>query len=157
MNVKELEELVNYIVDEGERVKSKYLEEETGPVDYLSIFCKDEKEKNELLSLMKTEGEFIQDAPTGPNFKLRTPIMTKSGPVPLIKIRNTDPVKRQRGAPDFRVKNYEEFKRKYLGRKNINLIDRKTFEMIEIWDPDADVLVYFCSIPMTKQLGIKTD
>ena len=29
--------------------------------------------------------------------------------------------------------------------------------MIEIWDPQADVLVYFPNIPLTKQLGIKTD
>lgn len=154
MNEEEFDKIVNYIVDEGEKVKKKYLEEETGPVDYLAICCRDGKEKQELLSLTRTLGTVAQETPTRPNFKLRVPIMTKSGPVRLVKIRNTDPLKHQRGAPDFRVNDYEAFKKKYLGKKNINLIDRKTFEMIEIWDPEADVLVYFCSIPLTQQLGI---
>ena len=153
MDRRKLESIVNYIVEEGERVKYKYLEEETGPVDYLGIFCRDEKEKRELLSLMKAEGEFVQETSRGPHYKLKKPIETKSGPVGLIKIRNTDPVKKHRGAPDFRVDNYDSFKKKYLGRKDFNLIVRPNYEMIEIWDPQADVLVYFLSIPITEQLG----
>lgn len=157
MNRQQFEDIINEIVDEGERVKKKYLEEETGHVDYLGIFCKDEKEKNDLLSLMKTEGEFIQDTPTGPHYKLKRLVLTKSGSVVIIKVRNKDPRKPYRGAPDFLVDDYDSFKKKYLGRKDFNLIDREAFEMIEIWDPDADVLVYFKNIPMVQVLGIKTD
>lgn len=153
MNHQEFESLVNYIVDEGERVKDNNLDEATGPVDYLAIFSKDDKEKQELLDLALNLGIVAQETPTGPNIKLHKPIQTKSGPVTFVKIRNVDPIKKQRGAPDFRVEDYEGFKKKYLGRKNFNLIDRRTFEMIEIWDPTADVLVYFCNIPLTKQLG----
>ena len=152
-----LNSIVNYIVDEGEKVKAKYLEEQTGPVDYVAIFCKDEDEKKKLLDLVSALGTVAQETPTGPNIKLINPIVTNSGAVRLIKIRNVDSIKRQRGAPDFRVEDYHSFKQKYLGKKNINLIDRKSFEMIEIWDPQADVLVYFPNIPLTKQLGIKTD
>ncbi len=154
MDRKKLEEIINYIVDEGERVKSKYLEEETGPVDYLGIFSKDEDEKNKLLELMKTEGKFIKDTPTGPHYLLHNPVITKSGPVSIIKVRTTDPKKPYRGAPDFLVDDYDSFKKKYLGRKDFDLITREVFEMIEIWDRDADVLVYFKNHPMAEILGL---
>jgi hypothetical protein len=155
MKREEFEKIVNYIVDEGERVKRKYLKEETGPVDYVGIFCRDEKEKQKLFTLIKTLGIVVQETPTGPNFKLKTPILTKSGSTHFIKIRNTDPIKHQRGAPDFLVEDYYSFKKKYLGRKDFNLINREIFEMIEIWDPDADVLVYFKNITMAQVLGVK--
>lgn len=154
MNSSKLSTLVNYIVDKGIEVKTKHLENDHSPIDYVAIFCKDEEEKEELLNLLESLGNIIQQTPTGPNFKLKTPIVTSSGPVTLIKIRNTDPIKHQRGAPDFRIDDYEAFKKKYLGKQNFNLIDRKTFEMIEIWDPKADVLVYFPNIPLTKQLDL---
>lgn len=154
MNNNDLELIVNYIVDKGEGVIKKYLEEPVGNIDYLAIFCKDDEEKKQLLDLMNSLGEVIQDTPTGPNFKLKTPIETKSGKVGLIKIRNTDSAKIHRGAPDFKVDDYEAFKNKYLGREHFNLIERQDFEMIEIWDPEADVLVYFPNIPLTNQLGI---
>ncbi len=150
----DLELVINYIVDEGEKINKKYLEEKVGSIDYLAIFCKDEKEKQELLGLMDKLGEVVQETPTGPNYKLLTPIKTKSGNVNLVKIRNADPKKSHRGAPDFRVNDYVLFKKKYLGRQNFNLIIRPGFEMIEIWDPNADVLVYYLNIPLTKQLGI---
>lgn len=157
MNLDDLSLIVNYIVDEGEKVKKEYLEDPTGPVDYVAVFCRDDDEQQKILSLVKTLGVVAQKTPTGPNIKLNNPIITKSGPVKLIKVRNIDPIKHQRGASDFRVKDYEIFKQKYLGRKNINLIERQGFEMIEIWDPNADVLVYFLNIPLTRQLGIETN
>lgn len=157
MNRQQLESIINEIVDEGERVKKKYLEEETGPVDYVGIFSKDENEKNDMLSLMKTEGEFIQDTPTGPHYKLKRPVLTKSGPVVVIKVRTTDPKKPYRGSPDFLVDDYVSFKKKYLGRKDFNLIDREAFKMVEIWDPQADALVYFKNKPIAQILSIKTD
>ena len=157
MNRQQFEAIVNEIVKEGERVKSKYLEEPTGPVDYVGIFSRDENEKNAMLSLMKTEGEFLQDTPTGPHYKLKRPLLTKSGLVAVIKVRTTDPKKPHRGSPDFLVDDYDSFKKKYKDRKYFNVIEREVFEMIEIWDPDADVLVYFKNIPMAQILGIKTD
>lgn len=156
MNLDELSLIINYIVDEGEKVKSKYLEEPTGLIDYVAIFCRDENEKQKILALTETLGVVVRDTPTGQNIKLNSPIKTKSGPVKLIKVRNTDPIKHHRGAPDFRVKDYDSFKRKYLGKKDFKLIDRGSFEMIEIYDPKADVLVYFLNIPLTTQLGIRT-
>jgi len=155
MNRQKLDSIINEIVDEGEKVKSKYLEEPTGPVDYLGIFSRDEDEMNAMLSLMKTEGKFLQDTPTGPHYMLKNPVLTKSGPVSIIKVRKPDSKKPYRGAPDFLVDDYDSFKKKYLGRKYFNLIDREVFEMIEIWDPEANVLVYFKNMPIAHVLKDK--
>jgi hypothetical protein len=154
MTSQELTAIVNYIVDEGDKINKKYLDEVVGPVDYVAIFCKDENEKNELTNLITNLGEAVDETPTGINYKLNSPIETNQGPVILIKIRNTDPQKPHRGALDFRVKDYASFKNKYLGREHFNLIERPDFEMIEIWDPEADVLVYYPNIPLTQQLKI---
>ena len=155
MTVKDFDLIINYIADEGEKINRKYLlDKEVGSIDYLAVFCKDEEEREELLNIINKIGKVVQETPTGPNYKLSSPIKTKSGEVNLVKIRNNDPKKSHRGAPYFRVNDYASFKKKYLGKENFDLIERPGFEMIEIWDPAADVLVYYPSIPLTVQLGI---
>jgi len=62
------------------------------------------------------------------------------------------PEKNQRGAPDLRVKNYEEFKKSHIENDHMNLIKRSNYEMLEL--VGDDILVYFPNKPLSIELGI---
>lgn len=153
MSSQELNGLVNYIVNQGLLAIQKSIEEKINfPVDYVAVFSKDKKENNELLELLKILGKVVEKTSTGITFKLTTPIATNAGKLHLIKIRKFDPIKQQRGAPDFVADDYELLKDKYLHRKNFQLLQRENYEMLELANPEFDVLVYFPNPPLSKDL-----
>jgi hypothetical protein len=83
---------------------------------------------------------------SGVTIILDKPIETPAGHLEVLKVRKPDPTRSQRGAPDFRVKDYNKFKEKYFltGRNsNFSLMIRKEYEMLEL--KGVDVLVYFPS------------
>ena len=51
------------------------------------------------------------------------------------------------GCNDFEIPNYKVFKNEHLSKhsKNLRLIERKDYEMIEFFDPDFDVFAYIVS------------
>jgi hypothetical protein len=71
-----------------------------------------------------------------------------------LKIRKPDQTRPERGDADFAVKNYEEFKNSCLTKPGFGVIERDTFEMIELMDSSFDVRVYFSSPPVEVQLGL---
>ena len=103
-------------------------------------------DKNEFKNLelvAETMGKEVdkETAKTGKTFLLNEPLDTSAGILSLIKIRNPDATRPQRGAPDFKIQNYQQFKDKYLQSSgNFTLMTRKDYEMIEI--KGVDVLVY---------------
>jgi len=150
MNKQTLEKILIYIVEQGLKAIKDNTEGVDAVLDYVAIFSKNENEYKEMLSVAETLGEEVDKGTikTGHTFLLKTPLETPAGQLKLIKVRIPDPVRPQRGAPDFKIQNYQEFKDKYLQSSgNFTLMPRKEYEMIEI--KGVDVLVY---IP-NKTLG----
>lgn len=142
----ELIKLINYILNQGIKAIKNNTSESNFAIDYVAICAKNKAEFNELIKVTESLGKKVAMgiAKTGVTFKLNKAIETKAGPVEFVKIRRPDPTRPQRGAPDFRVKNYQSFKKKYLMKSgNFALIIRKEFEMLEL--KGIDVLVYFPS------------
>lgn len=154
MDKKDLENIVNYLVRQGLKAIRENTDEKSLPIDYVAIFSRDEQEFENLELLVRSLGREVykKAAKTGPTFLLNKPLVTPAGQVGLIKVRLPDLTRPQRGAPDFRVKKYDDFKSKYLQKSgNFTLMVRKDFEMIEL--KGIDVLVYFPN----KPLGSKYD
>lgn len=153
MDEKQLFKIIDHIADEGLKAIKKHIKQKL-PIDYVGIFSKNQQEYNELIELLDKLGKRRILYEKGITFLLHKPYETKAGKLNLIKIRIPDKQKPQRGAPDFRIKNYKRFKQKYLKRKNFNLIVRKEYEMLELKDKNFDILVYFPDIPLSTELGI---
>lgn len=146
MTKEELEKIVNYIVDQGLLAIRENTDEKDLIVDYMGIFAKNDDEFTDMDNLVKTLGVLGDKTATstGNTYLLNEPINTKAGFLKVLKIRKPDPTRLQRGAPDFRVNDYQSFKEKYLpSGHNFSLIAREVYEMIEL--KGIDVLVYFPS------------
>ena len=154
MDVKELRQFVREIVQKASDLKDKYTSEERAPVNYACIFCQSDEQYGHLAVVAQEIGEVVKETPTGPLFHIR-PLETVAGTLRLLKIRKPDATKSELGDADFTVKNYPEFKRRYLPQREFSLIVRKNFEMIELVDPQFDVRAYFSNPPLDEQLGIK--
>ena len=149
MDKKSLENIINHIVKRAVAAIEQNTEEKNLPIDYLAIFSKDVEEFKNLEQLVRPFGREVDKhtSKTGFTFLLDQPIKTSAGLLKLLKIRKPDPTRPQRGAPDFRVKNYKDFKDKYLQKSgNFTLMVRKDLEMIEL--KGVDVLVYFPNKPV---------
>ena len=146
MDRNQFEQIIKHITALGVKAIKDNTEETDYQVDYVAIFANNDTEFGLLFEIAHSLGQekVMGLASTGSTFLLRTPIETEAGLVSYIKIRKPDPTKPQRGGPDFRIKNYEQFKQKYLQKSDkFRLIVRKNYEMIEL--KAVDVLVYFPS------------
>jgi len=154
MTKKQFFSIIDYIVNQGISLFEKYISEENLSMDFVDIFSKDEQEKEELLEIASQLGKIIDRPETGITFLLNSPYPTKAGELRLIKVRNPDKEKSQRGAPDFKVENYNEFKDRYLNLENIKMIKRKDYEMLELRDDNYDILVYFPNKPLSEEFRV---
>ena len=149
-----LQEIISYIVDNTVKLKDKHTEEKSAPIDWVAVFSQNAPEYESFLKETKSMGKIVEKTPTGPIFKLDSPIKTKAGELFIIKIRKPDKTRPQKGDADFRIDNYKEFKEKYFSDKHFSLIERKDYQMLELKDSDFDVLVYFSNPPISKVLGL---
>lgn len=153
MDRQKLEELIDYIIKQGiEAIKSNTDEKEF-IVDYVAVFAKDKNEFDLLDNVAKSMGKETdkETVKTGYTYLLHEPIKTPVGFLKLVKIRFPDPTRPQRGAPDFKIKNYEDFKNKYIKKSgNFTLMLKEVYEMIEI--KGVDVLVYIPSNTLGERM-----
>ncbi len=147
-----MKELVQKIVKEAKKLKDKYTDQVSAPVNYACIFCQSEEEQQSFLEEANKLGVIIEQTLTGPLFKIS--LDTMAGKLQLLKIRKPDPTRPERGDADFTVSDYPAFKEKYLKNPSFKLIQKDDFEMIELYDKDADVRAYFSNPPLDKQLGL---
>lgn len=155
MDKKEFTKIVNYIIEQG-IATLKNTDEKNPEIDYLAIFSKSEDEYKELEKIVEALGEEMdkENYKTGKTFLLREPIKTPAGILTLVKVRLLDATRPQRGAPDFRVQNYQQFKDKYLQSSgNFTLMARKDYEMVEI--KGVDVLVYIPNKTVNERMENK--
>lgn len=153
MDESDLLKIIKDIVFESTELKNRYTEFKNAHVNYVCIFSQSDKEYEEFKSLASKIGEIIEETYSGPLFKI-PPVDTVSGKVQLLKVRQYDETKPERGDSDFTVKSFNKLKDKYLSRKGFELIEREDFEMVELIDSDFNVRVYFSNPPLDEQLGL---
>ena len=148
--------ILEYIVPRALQLNKIYLPNESVQINYAAIFCKDESEFTLLKKKTARMGKIIENTPTGPLYKFDQSIDTSAGPLWLLKIRNPDYTRPERGDADFTLEDYSKFKDKHLQDvKHFKLIKRENFEMIELRDSKFDVLCYFSNPILAVQYGIK--
>ena len=156
MNKEELENILNYIVKQSLETIEANARKIEATIDYVAIFAKNKSEFNSLDIVARSMGNEIdkETARTGNTYSLHEPIKTSAGLLKLIKIRFPDPTRPQRGAPDFKIQNYQEFKSKYLKKSgNFTLMLKEKYEMIEI--KGVNVLVYIPNNTLGERLKTK--
>ena len=155
MDKKEFEKIVNSIANLGLAVFEN-TDEKNPEIDYLAIFSKSEDEYKKLEKIAESLGEEMdkENHKTGRTFLLDEPMKTLAGVLTSVKVRLPDATRPQRGAPDFRVQNYQQFKEKYLQSSgNFTLMVRSDYEMIEI--KGVDVLVYIPSKTLSDRINLQ--
>jgi hypothetical protein len=148
MTQEELTEIANYVVVQGSKALNERAPGEETELDYVALFARDEVEFEDMASCASQLGEETDLAmgKTGRTFKLYLPFTTDVGNIPYLKIRKPDQTRPQRGAPDFVVKDYLQFKARYLGSSgNFTLMPHRNGEMVEL--KGVDVLVYIKNEP----------
>lgn len=153
MDEQRLEHIIQYIVKRGLETIKTNTGEAVATIDYVSVFSKNDNEFTVLDAVVKSLGKEIdkETARTGHTYLLHTPIKTPAGLLKLVKIRFPDPTRTQRGAPDFKVQNYQAFKNAHIRKSgNFTLMLKENYEMIEI--KGADVLVYIPSQTLSERL-----
>ena len=147
-----LENILKEIVVEARTLRDKHTTEFRAPVNYVAVFAQTKFEFIKLLNAVSELGKVIKETSTGPLFLIRT-IETVSGPLRLIKIREPDTTRPERGDADFTVDDYVKFKAQVLTKSGFSVIERPEMEMIELVDPKFSVRAYFSNQPLIKQLG----
>jgi hypothetical protein len=142
MKIEKLKKHIQKIVIEAQRLCATKTGEGKAPVNYACVFSQSEAEYQELVSLACQLGKIVQDTAMGPVFQIAL-LPTVAGKLELLKIRRPDSRRKEMGDADFTVANYENFKKKYLGKPGFSLIERPKMEMIELIDQSFNAVVYF--------------
>ena len=131
----------------------------------LGVFCHYDDEYETLINIKKELTE-PSDNPNQKYFTLLKPIIIQAqGDVPEttythLYIRKPDPYRHQVGDVDFYLES-EEFKKLkaelFVGKKmkGARVFDRPDLDMIELYDPDIDVLAYVSTESMSKAVRVK--
>jgi hypothetical protein len=143
-NRDELFDAVDYVTKQALLLSQKAIDQEL-PISYLTIFAHYETEYDELVSMVKELGE-LSEANNGVKVLLNEKIANRGQSIGQLRIRRPDPYRTQVGCCDFSVQDYADFKQTNLANnKNLRLIERPDYEMIEFFDPDFDVFAYIVS------------
>jgi hypothetical protein len=141
----ELRRAIDYVAVKSTELVKK-LTGAVYPIPYLTIFAHYPEEYEKLRQIILKLGSEVQ-ANNGVAVKLDNPIKAADQYIPKIRIRQPDPYRYQVGCNDFKVPDYEQFKSMLVntGRQGYRISQRPDYEMIEIFDPDFDVLAYVVS------------
>jgi hypothetical protein len=126
----------------------------------IGVFCHYDEEYEYLIGLRKRLTE-DSDNFNQKYFKLHNPVVIPAeGDVPEttythLYIRKPDPYRHHVGDSDFYIEQmkYDELKQSMLNGKKVNgarVFDRADLDMIELYDPDSDVLAYVSTHTMTE-------
>jgi hypothetical protein len=143
-NEDELMEAIHYVAMETVKLGKKTINQEF-PIKSVTIFSHFPDEFEKLKEIVFKIGS-LQSENHGPYVKLNKPIKVGGSDLQVIRVRQPDPYRMQVGCSDFQVPDFEVFKNKYLDQvKNLRLIKRPEYAMLEFFDPDFDVLAYLVS------------
>lgn len=131
----------------------------------IGIFCHYEDEHKRLTKIRERLSE-KSDNFNQKYFRLHKPIIiSKKGNVPetvytYLYIRKPDPYRYQVGDVDFylETEKYKKLKAEMLKGKKVKgarVFDRPDLDMIELYDPDVDVLGYVSTEKMSEAVRVK--
>lgn len=131
----------------------------------MGVFCHYDEEYAFLTELRKQLTEAFDD-PNQKYFKLHNPIIIPAQDnIPettytYLYIRKPDPYRHHVGDIDFYIEpnEYQELKQSLLDGKLISgtrIFPREDLDMIELFNPDVDVLAYLSPKDMTEKVRIK--
>ena len=140
----ELQETVAYIVTEASALVHRILGK-TFPITSLTVFAHSPEEYAMHVALLFELGSPF-DEQNGPRVTLHEPMVVGRHRITHLRIRQPDPERPQVGCCDFDT-DYEAFSESYLKQfpNNLTYIMRPGYEMIELHDPEFDVLAYVVS------------
>lgn len=153
MTTLELQIMVQDIVKGAVALKNKHTDQINAPVNYACVFTHSQKEYELLKNVAGQMGTVLEETDKGPLFHI-TPLHTVAGDLKILKIRMPFDDRPERGDADFTVHDYENFKKTYLFQPGFSLIHKPSFEMVELLDPEFDVLAYFSHPPLDEQYGL---
>lgn len=153
MTISELQVIIRNIVRDAEILKNKHTDQINIPVNYACIFSHSQEEYELLKNVASKMGTVLKETDKGPLFHIN-PLPTVAGNLKLLKVRMPFAQRPERGDADFSVHDYDKFKKTYLSRSGFSLITKPNFEMIELIDPEFDVLTYFSHPPLDEQYGL---
>jgi hypothetical protein len=134
----DFDKVLEYLVNELENLSLKYFEEKL-PINTLKVFAHYPEEYDFLYKLVYKLGpKAVLSSETSYYVNVNKKI--KDYKIDYIGLRIVDPYRMQVGCGDYEIKNFNEIKEKF---KNTSQYIREfSDDMIEIWDPDSDVLGY---------------
>ncbi len=146
-NEQVLHEAIAYVA-EASSALCRQVVGEVFPITSLTVFAHYPSESICLKKLLLTMGEQVGNT-NGPRVALHAPINLGSHTITHLRVREPDPYHAQVGCVDLNVPDYDLFKRDFLAThpNNLRLLVRPEYELIELFDPDADVLGYVLSEP----------
>ena len=151
----ELEQTIEQIVEQSEKLRRQYVAEIPARLDFACIFCHDNEEYAEFSKQAVAVGQSVQDTPSGYTYLLRKPLLTIVGSLRLVKIRKPDASRHERGDTDFDMASqYNEMKIKFINNPHFELVERPDLEMMRLADPDFTVMVCFSKEPLSAKLGV---
>ena len=153
MTTLELQIIIQNIVKDAVVLKNKRTDQINAPVNYACIFTHSQDEYELLKNVTNQMGTVLEETDKGPLFHI-TPLATVAGNLKILKIRMPFANRPERGDADFTVHDYENFKKTYLSQPGFNLISKPGFEIMELIDPEFDVLAYFSHPPLDEQYGL---
>ncbi|HEY1074487.1 MAG TPA: hypothetical protein VGE59_02190 [Patescibacteria group bacterium] len=133
----------------------------------MGVFCHYDDEYSYLVKLREEMTE-PSDNVDQKYFRLRKPIIIPAdGEIPeatytYLYIRKPDPYRHHVGDVDFYVESnqYTDLKQSLLDgkeRKGARIFPRGDLDMIELYDPDSDVLAYVSQKTMTEKVRVKVN
>lgn len=132
------QEALEYITEQLEELSLKILGEKL-PVSYLKLFTHYPDEYtylHDLVTKMGPESPFTSKT----SFYAKVDKTIKDQHISYIGVRIIDPYRMQVGCGDYEVEDFESYKEKFRDNPFVRYLPEEN--MLEIWQPDFDVLGY---------------
>jgi hypothetical protein len=148
-----LDEVVERIVVTTDAMLQAHLPHIDARISYCAVFCKSDAERDSFLKQLPRGAVLADTTATGPVYIVPA-IATVRGSLRVLKIRNPDSTRTERGDADYAVSRYSDLKAAVLGRAGFQLIQRADYQMIELLDEKYDARVYFSDPPVEQHARI---
>jgi len=149
----QLKSLILKIIEKCLILKDKVVGEPDAILSYVCIFAQSEDEYANMENQVALTGRIVENTPTGNVYEI-PPLDTSAGTLHILKIRKPDVTRPELGDCDFELSDYAKFKQNHLEKPGFKLIERETFEMIELMEEGGDVRIYFSNPPVSYPLQL---
>lgn len=141
-NDREMDEVFEYVATNLEKLSEKIFGEIL-PITTLKVFAHYPDEYTYMNKSILNKGKKASIS-SDTSLYVETNQKFNKYNIKYLGIRIVDPYRMQVGCGDYEIENFEEFKRKWLGKSDFIRSFRE--DMIEIWHPDFDVFGYIVPV-----------